>query len=253
MSAHVADPAPTLEDLEQLAALAADWGELADSIRQSIKLRPMAGEPRSSYALDFAEETLNERSLLAFGLPGALGLLQGIRGNARALTAIYKTYGPPAIGPAPFYLMRGIWEHSVLLMWLLDGSISSPQRVGRFKAWLTQGLTRAANTFGPEIEEAIQESLNEWGSPALKIPGFATLSRLYRTEGAEVYRGLSGIVHGRSWTVLGTMENLWAGEGFKTRWRGYPLPLHGDYSEITSQSGRDAMQIAEEYFQDKSA
>jgi len=239
MNVDVPDLDPTLEDLRKLAALASHWGRLADCIQHSIKLRPMVGEPGSPYALDFAQNTLNERSLM-FGLPGSLGLLQGMRANAHALAAKYETYGPPVIGPAPFSLMRGVWEHAVLLVWLLDGSISSPERVGRFKAWLADGLTRTAKTFRYDIEEDIQAALNEWDSPAPNMPGSKKLSWRYSTEGEAIYRELSGIVHGRSWTILAAMENCWEGDGFKTGWRGYAFSLHQDFSEPTSQVGCDA-------------
>lgn len=135
------------------------------------------------------------------------------------------------IGPASFSLMRGVWENAVLLLWLLDGDISSAHRIGRFKTWLADGLARTAKTFNDEVEDEIRAVLNEWDGPAQRMPTTTNFSRQYSTEARSLYRELSGIVHGRSWTVLAAMAKSWEGDGFKTGWRGFALSLQEYYSE----------------------
>lgn len=238
---------PTPEDHEALDYLADVFRSLGDAVHDSIVSRPMAGVPGSPYDVDLAPDTLHERSLLSFGLPGALGQLQGIRGNARALALLYANAGPPLIDPAPFELMRGIWEKSVLLAWLLDRNIPSPERVGRVKGWMGNGLSRAS-TFPPETQAYIQAMLDECQTAEVRLPTWTRLSKGHSDAGAFVYAELSGILHGRAWSVVPAFAAAWGDEGQVVSWRGYPLSLHRDLAGPIVAAGGVAIECIRAYF-----
>jgi hypothetical protein len=162
-------PSPAdLADLEYLTAL---FESTAESVYRSIASRPMVGLPGSPYSIDFGPDSLAERALLSFAIPGVLGLLQGIRGNARALALLYGRAGPALIDPAPFELMRGMWEKSLMIAWLLDGGIASRERVGRLKGWVEHGLSRASvgpDPLPPHMCVAVREMVDECPETAVR-------------------------------------------------------------------------------------
>ncbi len=247
--ASAADPSPA--DLANLEYLHLLFEATADSIQQSIATRPMVGLAGSPYSIDFKPDSLAERSLLSFALPGVLGLLQGIRGNARALALLYGRAGPALIDPAPFELMRGAWEKSLMTAWLLDGDISSLERVGRLKGWIEQGVSRDAvgpDSLPTQTSEAIREMLVE--CPALPIPplGWVDLSKRHAPSGESVYRRLSGVLHGRVWSVIPAFVTAWGEHGHAVAWRGYAPSLHRDLAEEVVQLADSAARTVDFYF-----
>jgi hypothetical protein len=241
---------PTPEDLGVLADLAEVFNSLGDSLHGSIVSRPMVGVPGSPYAADFAQDTLGERSLLSFGVPGALGLLQGIRGNARALALLYRNAGPPFIDPAPFELMRGIWEKSVLSAWLLDNGVSSAERLGRIKGWIASGLWHGASNLPTDTQADIQAMLEDCRTPEIRLPKWTALSKNFSVSGEALYRELSGLLHGRVWSVMPAFATAWDDAGLVIAWRGYPLPLHLELASAITAAATTAMESVSGYFAD---
>lgn len=242
---------PTPADFADLGFLAERFRSTADSVQGSIASRPLVGVPRSPYRLDFARGTLAERSLLSFAVPGALGLLQAARGNARGLALLYTHAGPPLVDPAPFELMRGIWEKSLLVSWLLDGGIHSGERVGRLKGWVEQGLTRDANSpdrLPSDTQASIREMLDECPEETIRPLGFVDLSARYQSAGESVYRKLSGLLHGRVWSVIPAFATVADENGQVVAWRGYPLSLHRELAEPVVTAAEFAMQTVHSYF-----
>lgn len=240
--------APTTADLQALGGLAELFTSLADSVQQSIASRPMVGIEGSPFDLDFASETREQRSLLAFAVPGALGLLQGIRGNARALALLYSNVGPPFMDPAPFELMRGIWEKSILIGWLLDGKLTSSERIGRLKGWMDQGLNRVKCVLNPQTQTEIRSMLDECPEPRIQPLTWVEFSKRGHPAGEGVYRTLSGLLHGRVWSVVPAFTADWDENGFAVTWRGYPLSLHRELAECVDGSARNAMQCIDFYY-----
>jgi len=242
---------PSPADFADLDFLAARFRSTADSVQSSIASRPMVGVHGSPFSLDFAPETLAERSLLSFAVPGALGLLQGARGNARGLALLYTHAGPPLVDPAPFELMRGIWEKALLASWLLDGGIPSRERVGRLKGWVEQGLTRDSHSrdrLPSDTQTLIREMLDECPEKPIRPPGFVDLSTRYQSGGENVYRKLSGLLHGRVWSVIPAFATAADEDGQVVAWRGYPLSLHRELAEPVANAAEWSMQTVNSYF-----
>jgi len=243
--------APSPADFADLEYLNALFESTAESVQRSIASRPMVGLAGSPYSIDFRPDSLAERSLLSFALPGVLGLLQGIRGNARALALLYGRAGPALIDPAPFELMRGMWEKSLMTAWLLDGGIASRERVGRLKGWVEQGLSRDSvgpDPLPPHTYVAIREMLDECPETPIQPLGWVDLSRRYQASGESVYRKLSGLLHGRVWSVIPAFVTAWDEHGHVVAWRGYPLSLHRGLAEPVIQVADSATRTVNSYF-----
>lgn len=244
-----ADPSSIeIADIDYITVL---FQSAADSLQQSIASRPTAGLAGSPYCIDFKADSLGERSFLTFAMPGALGLLQEIRGNARALALLYGCAGPALIDPAPFELMRGIWEKSLMTVWLLDGALDSGERVGRLKGWVEQGVSRAStgpDPLPPQTKLEIEKMLDECPDPAIQPLGWVDLSKRYHASGETVYRRLSGLLHGRVWSVIQAFETEWDDGGHSVTWRGYPLSLHKGLALPIIQVTESAKQTVSSYF-----
>lgn len=243
--------APTEAEEAASNRLTGRFKVLGDTLVQSIQERPMRGESGSPYSTDFDPVHLEERDFLTFAIPGALGLLQACRGNSRALQVLYASAGPALIDPAPFELMRGIWERALLATWLMDNQVGPAMRVGRLKGWVEAGLLRAGQ--GPEAllrttQSEISEMLRECPEPAVRTPTATDLSRMHGELGEATYRKLSGILHARVWSVVPAFEMNAVDGGHLIGWRGYPLSLHEDLSLAVVEAAERAMHVVAGYF-----
>lgn len=242
---------PSDADLAAVNRLSGRFGALSDTLVRSIQQRPMRGKLGSPYSADFDPKHLEERTLLTFAIPGALGLLQACRGNARALQLLYASAGPALVDPAPFELMRGIWERALLVTWLMDNGISPAMRVGRLKGWVEVGLLRAGQ--GPEAlsgatQAEISEMLRGCSEPAVRPPSTTHLSMMHGDIGETTYRKLSGILHARVWSVVPAFEMSARDGGHVIGWRGYHLALHEELSFAVVESAERAMHVVTGYF-----
>lgn len=242
-------PERTPADDSALDMLSHHFSDLADRVQESIASGPMVGAPGSSWGVDFALESLDELALLQIGMKGALGLRQSIRGEARALQFLYRDAGPTYVGPAPFALMRGIWEKSTMLVWLLDGELPSIERVGRIRGWLNEGLRHMAQVDRHGDFSQWRGLLDDCPELLIRPPKWVHLaSNFDALAGESIYRELSALAHGHSW-YLSTAFTTAEDEGGQTvRWSAFPISLHHQYAMRVTPAALAAVDVVSAYF-----
>lgn len=75
---------------------------------------------------------------------------------------------------------------------------------------------------------SVQASIDACPEPATQPWDYVSLSKQYVSNGEDVYRTLSSLVHGQAWAVVPAFDIKPQGDGHYTRWRSYPLTLHSE-------------------------
>ena len=78
--------------------------------------------------------------------------------------------------------------------------------------------------------------------------GWVDLSKRYQASGESIYRKLSGLLHGRVWSVIPAFIPAWDEHGHAVAWRGYPPSLHKALAEPVIQAADSATRTVSSYF-----
>ena len=165
---------------------------------------------------------------------------------------IYEALGPAAADPAALELMRGIWEKSLLVQWVLDPDLTSRERLGRMKGWLAESLRAAGR--GPWALDQytlndMQTILDECPEPTLGLPKFVDLSaRFDQDNGEGTYRLLNAVLHGDPWSSSVAQAREAQEGGFLVRWQGFPIDTHEKLMPPVICCADAATEVAAAYF-----
>lgn len=90
--------------------------------------------------------------------------------------------------------------------------------------------------------------LDECAEPSVRQISAIDLSKGHHAGGEAIYRKLSGLLHGRTWSVLPGFEMAPVDGGHMITWRGYPAALHEELSLAVVGAGERAMGAVASYF-----
>ena len=90
--------------------------------------------------------------------------------------------------------------------------------------------------------------LSECPERSIQPLSYVELSTRYQASGEAIYRKLSGILHGRVWSVVPAFVMAPHGQGHVVAWRGYPLAVHDELGTPVVGAAEMAAHTVYEYF-----